>query len=1262
MNGVGTTTAMKRGPKYAERAPQLPSIAGFVTKRRLVRALAFRLATHRRTSSSFRGLTRAARTWLLLVLPLLVFPAVASASPFGVPAHATTRELSPAPVPGLPGALPVNAYAQPGLIPQPAKPEPRQPQPNVVADEPAQPSKLLKKRNVPPFWLNREFDTHTTKAIPFPPLFVHRKPKAGHPEKLLHLDLALTFGWYDKRRQKRRWLNPAGLFIGSFSDHKTVWGAVPLLMGYKRVGEQFNFGQFPLVWWWGNRHVKNFLVLPVHYQQKAPDGFKGITGLIVWYGSKNLDDHDPNNDRKHRIVFPAFLRYRKGLKQVDVSPLYVGGRNELKGTKWRSVIPFFLWESLESGNRKELWTALFIHRRDQARRKRAWAIPPLLTFSSRSSRRGLMAITPLVWRGKDALKGSTTWIAGPVGTYRDDQQRNNWVAPLWFRFKDTRHQTSTSMFLPLVHVRKSPEETRVDTPLASGLRGKDGTRALGVYPLLSHVRWGGTGRKHQFLAGGLFWHVKNPRTFEGKGHDKWGVGPIVYRSRRGERYDFGIPPLLLFADREGTKSKQVFTPFLWRMRDKDPAVNRHAYVVAPFYVDKRKDDFQIGLPPVFMARTGKKHRWAILPPLLFGHYQDVKAKESLTIHPLFAHYKKPGHRTIGAGALFWDVKRPDERHSVFAPLYYRRQKGDKTLTFTWLGGAKRDGRKLTWVAANLYGERSEEKRGFGIVPLFFHQKRLKGPAKGATQVLFPLFLRDRRPDRDLGIYTPLVWRRVTRGEGARKGLAIVPLYFRQRQPSGVDVDAGIPFFYSRDKHRHTHTLIAGPFYHRLSRKTLHTGLAPVTWWTDSAEKRRLISLPLIFHQEDKKTKQRTTIAIPLWFDRRLANGRRTWMAFPFVLGRKGQHNFTRLSIVPVGYFDIFRMRKNFRFTGYVPFLFRYKKCGYRSDDVDGCEYTVWGSFPLFLAGKGRNRTTHGALGLYYFDKGPGGKRFYTLIGGGNYRPKERLMWYALTAFRDVSNTHKKTGFLPFVYHSKHRDKSKNLSTTVIAPPLYIGQRKGDRSWFQTALLVWNVRRPHKVTTVVLPPLFGHQHAYAERRLTWFAPLFLRDNHSGKDKSTTILPPFLFVQHRKGDKQTAIQFPLVWHFERKGNLTTLGVPMWWDFRRGSNRTQVVPVLYAGRKTATRNLHVIGPGLAWWTKGKGPKQGDRSWRALLGLFGGGIENGQRYAAIFGAKVKIKGGKAKGTIQQTASQKKKREARRFRSEHTDRNERIEARVGAL
>src|SRR5690606_16410890 len=184
------------------------------------------------------------------------------------------------------------------------------------------------------------------------------------------------------------------------------------------------------------------------------------------------------------------------------------------------------------------------------------------------------------------------------------------------------------------------------------------------------------------------------------------------------------------------------------------------------------------------------------------------------------------------------------------PLYYRRQRGEQSLHLSPLGGAWRGPDRSAWVASLAYGfERPSTepdsagimRKGGGFAPLFHHEIRRDASAQtvGATTTLFPLFLRDRRPERDLDIWTPLIWRAKVRGEKPRSNFAIAPLYFHQRQPGGVDVDAGLLFFWSRDRTRRTHTLVAGPFYHRLQRDKLLTGLGPLAYWEDSPKRRLL---------------------------------------------------------------------------------------------------------------------------------------------------------------------------------------------------------------------------------------------------------------------------------------------------------------------------------------------------------------------------------------------------------------------------------------
>lgn len=1159
------------------------------------------------------------------------------------PKPATRRTLDPtAPVLAAAGTFHPGAVAL-SLAPPPPPPggaagaataplaDPVQP---VEARRPDVRSKLLRSRSVPPFWIDRTYDTHRTRAIGFPPLFVHRKPSEQHPEKLLHADLSLTFGW-GTVEGKRRWINPAGLFFGSFSKRKTVWGAVPLLMGYRRVGDQYNFGQFPLAWAWGTKYVKNLLVVPFHYQQKRPDGYRGVSAILFWYGHKHREDTNADNDRGWFVAAPVFWRFRKGTKRFDFAFAYMAGENKLKGKRWIAATPFALWHSSEFGNRTELWTFAWLRRNDRARGRSAWSVPIALTFRHQDRDKSVFAATPLVWRTKNELKGSKFTFAGLVGVYDDPRQRNVFAAPLWFGFHDKVNDAKVRVFLPLGFSRKTPTRTGVWTLLGGGRKTTKGYAAF-VPPVLTWVGKRDDGTSMQGVLG-MFWHVN--RTSGDDPRRTVVLGPLGFYNRRKDGVQAGVPLATIFAGRRGNTRWQVFTPLVWHAHDE--AARRRTLVVAPFYHHRKGDDYDGGLAPVVFWGTGTRYRYGIAPLLLFADVKNVETKNHLTLSPVFVRHSAPGQRTLGAFGIVWDAIREggQEHHTAVLPLYYRRKRGDTTLHLSLVGGMYRTKTTSTVMWGPVVRRKTPTRTVTGVAPLVWTatEKTADGVARSVAVV--PLVIRHRSANDDLDMWSPLVWRREIRGERARKNLAIVPLYFRQRQPTGVDVDGGIGFFWSRDRTRHTHTIIGGPFFHRLSRKSLNTGVAPLTWWMDSEEKRRLISLPTIVHVRNKKTGEHTTVAAPLWFDRRRANGRRTWGAFPFVFGGKRLHNFTRFSILPPGFVDAFRIQKNSRFTGVVPLLFRHRKCGFLAEDDPKCTYTLWGSVPFFLYGKdGKGRITHGSL-VYVYDRDPGGMKLYTPLFGINNRPGKNLGWYAGPLAVRTTNTHRRSMFFPLWFRRAHRLEDRSL--TLAVPPLFISRHREDRRFLEAGLVFWQVRQQHKVATAVAPPLFFHSHAFAQRRLTWVMPLFLRDDNWGADQTWTAIGPALYVQRRKGENLDFVQFPLVWHIERGENQGTFGAFAWWDIRRKGKTVQLVPGAFlrvAGPRIDTK---VIGPGLGWWTRGRGAHEGDFHWRALLGIFGGGVEAGRKYVSLFGGRID------RGPGQAPPERKRKAKTKRVRGE---------------
>ncbi|MBX7084083.1 MAG: hypothetical protein K1X88_33045, partial [Nannocystaceae bacterium] len=1141
--------------------------------------------------------------------------AMLGALPPALSAHAAAPSLGalvwtlpPAVVPVL---APPPAPPKPIATPRPVEPASDEPTPEPVDVR----AKLLRSRSVPPFWIDRTYDTHRTRGIALPPLFLHRTPNPGHPERLLHLDLALTIGW-GTPEGKRRWISPPALFFGSFSKHKTVWGTVPLLMGYRRVGEQFNFGQFPLVWWWGTKYTKNLLVVPFHYQQKTPKSSRAVSGILFWYGHKNTHDAVVDNDRGWFVGAPVFWRFRRGLRRFDFAFAYMGAENRIKGRKWFAITPLALWHESEFGNRTELWTPGWIQRRDRARGRRAWAVPPVMTFDVTDRDRRIFAATPLVWRTENALRGSRFTLAGPVGIYDDPQQRNLFVAPLWYQFRDKTTATTTRLLLPLGFSRQSPTRTGVWTLLGGGARTPKGYAAF-VPPALLWLSKRDDGRAIHTL-GGVLWHVHHPGA-QGGPRRTVVLGPLGFFAKDHDRVRVAVLPPLALGGRKGNLRWWSITPLLWHARDRE--AGRRTLVAGPFYHHRTQQGLAGGLAPLLFWGTGDTYRYGVALPLLFADVVDVRQKSHLTLSPVFVRHSAPGQQTIGALGLFWDVTRGggSERHTAFVPLFYRRKRGDERLLLTPVGGQLRHGDRHAMLWGPWVRRHTPTRDVWGVAPLVWIARETTpaGPIRSVS--VLPLYLRRRAPGDALDMFSPLVWRREigeASGQRPRRNLAVAPFYFRQRQPGGVDVDAGLGFFWSRDRTRRTHTIVAGPFFHRLSRTSLSTGFAPVAWWMDSEKRRRLIALPVIVHVANKQNREHTTVAVPFWFDRRRANGRRTWGAFPFAFGGRRLYNFTRFSLAPPGFVDVFRIQRNARFTGFAPLLWRYRKCGFLAADDPKCTYTLWGSAPLFVYGKdGQGRVTHGSL-LYVYDRKPGRVRLYTPLFGINNEPGKVLGWYAGPVGVRTSNTWRRTMVFPLWFRRAHRLEKRSL--TLAAPPLFIARRREDRRFFEAGLVVWQSRQPHKVSTAVLPPLFFHSHAWAQRRLTWVFPLVLRDDNWGQDQTWTVIGPLAYIQRRRGENLDVVQFPLVWHIERGENRGTFGAFLWWDIERKGKHVQVVPGLFTRAAGRRADVRVVGPGLAWWTRGRGATEGDFHWRVLLGLFGGGVEAGRRYVSIFGGRI--------------------------------------------
>jgi hypothetical protein len=96
---------------------------------------------------------------------------------------------------------------------------------------------------------------------------------------------------------------------------------------------------------------------------------------------------------------------------------------------------------------------------------------------------------------------------------------------------------------------------------------------------------------------------------------------------------------------------------------------------------------------------------------------------------------------------------------------------------------------------------------------------------------------------------------------------------------------------------------------------------------------------------------------------------------------------------------------------------------------------------------------------------------------------------------------------------------------------------------------------------VVLPLFYDVHDYHLSRTTAFFPLFIR-HHRDADDATYWVSPF-FYSHTTPTYGTTFGFPLAF------------VPLYWDIRRGNDRTTLVLPLYAQWQRATYRSTLVIP---------------------------------------------------------------------------------------
>src|SRR6185312_11927640 len=180
-------------------------------------------------------------------------------------------------------------------------------------------------------------------------------------------------------------------------------------------------------------------------------------------------------------------------------------------------------------------------------------------------------------------------------------------------------------------------------------------------------------------------------------------------------------------------------------------------------------------------------------------------------------------------------------------------------------------------------------------------------------------------------------------------------------------------------------------------------------------------------------------------------------------------------------------------------------------------------------------------------------------------------------------------------------KQTETTTTVIPPLLHVSRGNPEAGLSSTLGLLWHYRDIASSTWVGLP-LYYDLHEYKLSRTTLLLPLFARFADEAKQESYAVAP--LFYRHATPTNVTMVGFPLVWDFKRGNDRTTVVFPFFARWRRADYvGTYVFPLYYArtglgadGNPDGTYR-HFVFPFYDSGVK----RRGDFMWEVLGGLFG-------------------------------------------------------------
>jgi hypothetical protein len=995
----------------------------------------------------------------------------------------------------------------------------------------------------------------------------------------------------------------------------------------------------PLTFYWRNHDDANVLAIPLFYKNESKTGNSVYTWIgyskregrersgtafwLYWYG------RDDASKEKYDVFFPLlwsfrgeassttvlfpllwsfsgpksnvtvavpFFHYRNDSSYFNaLFPLWWSGGDDATGRGFQTLLPLFFWNHDRKAGSSTVLTPLFVYSKDGPAGTRSGFVLPLLTYWRRDPTGETNVVTPLYMSHWSKTDHSMTRYAALLFYQREDPEGSTTMFfPLFVHMHDNATGASATVTLLGGH-RAGPRDDTTIVTLFFWRRYKPSGWSAGLFPLLF---FGNNEGKSHAVVFPLFWH------FASEHETTTTLAPVFYWHRDDKGYAFGSVIPLLFMGSDRGDSYAIQFPLIWHFSSERRGTSTTATPIG--YVHTDPDGWSAGLTPLLWARRGKtRSHFALVP--LFWYFDDRAADKTTTV---VLNYM---HRTVGS-----------ETTDAFFPLiYYRRgtsPTGDEEKSFTFfpIVHYRRDADTRLWVtplAASVHGrERSggfvgpyvwydDKDLSFRFIP-FLHADITHHDTGERTRQYGPWFQVD-APGHKARALVPLFGRYEDERE---TDTWVFPSYFRMRRADGDHVDALVPLYW-RSSFGDRQTTVIGPDYDRTSPGTHNYGVVPIFFHARNQDRSVTVIPPLLtfrrnehngesvwqwtalyFHKHDRDSSW--TTVFPIWWSRS-SGGREAAIGFPL-------------------YWHVADAAEKRSWTLAFPLYWS--------------SHGSWQTRGLFFAWTTHDTAgeyaSHVFLPLFYQASAPDHFALFTPLGGYRHSGASRA-WYSLLPLPMLSTDSIETSFgMLFPLWFRHTDKALERSTTVIPPLIYISRSDPEESFTTAALLFWRHRDVASSTTLALP-LYYDVHEYHLSRTTALFPFFVRHRRE-TDDTTYFVSPFIY-SHTSPDEVTTFGIPfaflpLYWDVKRGNDRTTLVLPLYAQWQRAGYRsTLVVPSYYYqeglredGAPDGTYR-RFVGFVLPFYDSGV-KRPGDFMWNLLGGLVGRERIGYHRYLRLF------------------------------------------------